>query len=65
MPRPVRDPAPEIKAAAHFAALDLALSRGDYAAAAKSQQALSSLGWEIRHRPHDPRYEAGGKGAGQ
>jgi hypothetical protein len=44
---------PEDKAAAHFAALDIALSRGDYAAAAKAQQALTELGWDVRHRrPH-------------
>lgn len=62
MPRPARDPAPDIKVAAHFAALDIALSRGDYAAAAKAQQALTDLGWDVRHRPHKPRSEADGQG---
>ena len=62
MQRPAKDPAPEIKAAAYFAALDIALSRGDYAAAAKAQQSLSDLGWDIRHRPPEPRPKAEGQG---
>jgi hypothetical protein len=49
--RPVRTHTrPEDKAAAHFTALDIALSRGDYAAAAKAQQALAELGWDIKQR---------------
>ena len=52
----------EAKAAGYFAALDIALSRGDYAAAAKAQQALAELGWDIRHRPSHPRPEADGRG---
>jgi hypothetical protein len=51
MTRPVKGHThPEDKASAYFAALDIALARGDYAAAAKAQQALAEMGWEIRHR---------------
>ncbi len=67
MPRPARlpDADPDLNAAAHFAALDLALSRGDYAAAAKAQDTLTALGWDIRHRhrePREPRQGDGGSG---
>jgi hypothetical protein len=55
MARPAKtEPGPEDRAAAYFAALDVALSRGDYAAAAKAQQALAELGWDIKHRRPKP-----------
>jgi hypothetical protein len=49
-----KEPRPEDKAAAHFAALDIALFRGDYAAAARAQQALTELGWDVRRRRPQP-----------
>lgn len=62
MTRPVKDHSrPEDKAAAFFAALDIALSRGDYIAAAKAQQALAELGWDVRHRRQSD-HEADGRG---
>jgi hypothetical protein len=67
MSRPARHPDtdPDLDAAAHFAALDIALSRGDYAATAKAQQTLTELGWDIRHRHRKPRPEADGRGVGR
>jgi hypothetical protein len=51
MTHPVEDRSHhEDEAPAYFAALDIALSRGNYAAAAKAQRALAELGWDIRHR---------------
>jgi hypothetical protein len=49
MARP-RTPKHETKpvASAHFIALDIALARGDYAAAGKAQQSLALLGWDVR-----------------
>jgi hypothetical protein len=41
-------PEPEATASAHFIALDIALSRGDYSAAVKAQQTLALLGWDVR-----------------
>jgi hypothetical protein len=55
MQRPARpEPRPENKAGAYFTALDIALSRGDYLAAAKAQQALAAIGWDIRRRHTKP-----------
>jgi hypothetical protein len=52
MARPVARPPTDARAAAHFTTLNIALERGDYAAAAKAQQALAELGWDIRrNRP--------------
>ncbi|MBV8076672.1 MAG: hypothetical protein JO284_09755 [Planctomycetaceae bacterium] len=49
-PRPKVEDRPADKASAHFVALEIALSRGDYAAAAQAQRTLAELGWEIRLR---------------
>jgi hypothetical protein len=60
MARPVRtQPREDDKAAAHFAALDIALARGDYAAAARAQAELARLGWDIKQRRpwHTPERE--------
>ena len=38
------------KASAYFSALDIALARGDYEAAAKAQQVLADLGWVVKYR---------------
>jgi hypothetical protein len=70
MPRPARyrGDNPDLTAAAYFTALDIALSRGDYAAAAKAQQTLNELGWDIRHRhrkPEETPEESSEKGVAQ
>ena len=49
-------PPKAVKASAYFAVLDIALSRGDYTAAARAQKALANLGWEIRHVGSAPIY---------
>jgi hypothetical protein len=46
-------PRAEDRASGLFTALDIALERGDYAAAARAQQELADLGWEVRHRPRE------------
>jgi hypothetical protein len=49
MGRPVQDSHPQgDRATAYFAALDIAVSRGDYLAASKAQHALAALGWDVR-----------------
>jgi hypothetical protein len=64
--RPAKEhSSPEAKAAGYFAALDIALSRGDYAAAAKAQQVLAELGWDVRRHPSRLRPEAAGQGVGR
>jgi hypothetical protein len=68
MSRPKEDSRAEHSASAHFIALDIALSRGDYAAADRAQKALADLGWDIRHRParpHEPRLETAGAEGGE
>jgi hypothetical protein len=62
MVRPKSDSIPQDKASGYFAALDVALARGDYAAAARAQQALADLGWDVRHRLPEPHQEADGRG---
>ena len=41
---------PEGRATATFAVLDLALAKGDYAAAGRAQASLNELGWVVRRR---------------
>jgi hypothetical protein len=41
---------PHDEATAHFMSMDRALSQGNYGIAAKAQQSLAELGWEVRRR---------------
>jgi hypothetical protein len=61
MVRSKSDSSPEALASGYFAALDIALARGDYAAAARAQQALADMGWDVRQRPSQPHREAEGQ----